>query len=87
MLELISLLKNNNIKFSFGKYAYDEDCIIIKKNNYKLMIYFDNGFVCDLQSIPYTWGEMGSCSLSDIFNYLQYYLNINLNKDIQLSLF
>lgn len=86
MQELLKILDSNNIKYSYGKYGYDDDCIIIKKNNYKLEIYYENGYVSDLQKVPYTWGRMGSTTLDEIINDLKNFLGINIIVS-QLSLF
>ena len=87
MKDLICLLDNNNIKYFYSKYGYDIDCIVIKKNNYKLEIYYKNGYVSDLEKIPYTWGRMGSTSLDMIIDDLRNYLKIDLFLNEQLSLF
>ena len=75
MIFLIELLNKNKIKYEVGDYAGHKS-IIIKRNKYKMEIYYNKGFVSDLQKIPYTWGKMGSTTLSNIINDLKEYLLI-----------
>lgn len=85
MSELISLLKSNNINFTFSKYA-NIDSIVIKNNNYSLEIFEDSlGLSSDLQTIPYNWGRMGSTTLSGIVDDLKNFLNLSIVY--QLTLF
>lgn len=87
MQDLIDILNFNNIKYSYGKYGYTEDCIIIRGNHYQIEIYKDkNGYVSDLQEIPYNWGRMGLTTLNDIIDDLRKFLKINITV-LQLSLF
>lgn len=87
MLELLNILNQNNIKYSYGKYANEYDSIIIKKNKYKIEIFEDQDcLVSDLQQIPYTWGIMGSTCINEILHDLSYYLKIDVTVT-QLSLF
>lgn len=87
MSELLNILKQNNIKYSYGHYAGIYDSIIIKKNNYKIEIYeTNNHLVSDLQKTPYTFGIMGSTNINQILHNLSFYLKIDINIT-QLSLF
>lgn len=86
MQELIQILDNNSIKYSFGDYAGHKS-IVIKGNKHSIEIYQDNkGLVSDLQRIPYNWGRMGSTTLEEILNDLEKYLKISI-KYIQLNIF
>lgn len=80
MEDLIDLLDKNNIKYTYSKYGYDSDSIVVKKNKYKIEIYYDNGYVSDLQRVPYTWGCMGNTTLDMIIDYLRNYLKIEIKE-------
>lgn len=84
MKELVNLLQQNNIEYINSSYA-DKKSIIIRKNGYQIEIYYKNGFVSDLHKIPYTWGIMGSTSISEIIYHLEHYLKIKI-IGYQLSL-
>jgi len=86
MKELLQILDNNNIKYLHSKYGYTDDSIIISGNHYQLEIYYNNGYVSDLQKVPYTWGRMGSTTLNDIIDDLKNFLGINIIGS-QLSIF
>lgn len=80
MKELISILDLNNIKYDFSDYAGHES-IVIKNKHYKLEIYYDNGYVSDLQRVPYSWGIMGSTTLDSIIEDLEKYFDKNCLKE------
>lgn len=86
MQELIKILDNNDINYSFGDYAGHKS-IVIKGNKHKIEIYKDErGYVSDLQKIPYSWGRMGSTTIKDILEDLEEYLKKDI-KYMQLNLF
>lgn len=87
MNELLKILNYSCIDYSISDYAGNES-ILIKKNKYQIEIYYkyNIGYVRDLHNIPYTWGIMGSTTLSEIIEDLKEYLKIDITN-LQLSLF
>ena len=83
MDELINILNKNNIKYTLSKYGDEDDSIVIKKNKWKMEIYYDyenNRYVRDLQKVPYTFGEMGDTPLNEIIEELKEYLKIDIKE-------
>ena len=85
--DFINLLNSNHISYKLSTYGYDIPCVILKKKNYLLYVYYESNLSYDLQKIPYTWGCSGSISEIQLFNLLNNYMSIDLKNNIQLSLF